>query len=245
VYIDQIIGVGEVAISDHRSSQPTLDEILRLAGDVHVAGLITGKAGVLHLHLGDGDRGMKLIRKALKRTELPARVFNPTHVNRNKDLFEEAIALAGKGCVVDITAYPVNDGDDAWPADVALMRYLDSDAPATNVTISSDGGGCLPEFNEQGELTSMDVGSPHCLGETLKTLLDRGIDLARVLPAFTSNVAGLLRLKDKGSIGVGCAADFIVLNRENEISDVMVGGVWHVADGEQKVFGQFETEDDS
>ena len=245
VYIDPIIGVGEVAISDHRSSQPTLDEILRLAGDVHVAGLITGKAGVLHLHLGDGDRGMKLIRKALKKTELPARVFNPTHVNRNKDLFEEAIALAGKGCVVDITAYPVDDGDDAWPADVALMRYLDSDAPATNVTISSDGGGCLPEFNEQGELTSMDVGSPHCLGETLKALLDRGIDLARVLPAFTSNVAGLLRLRDKGSIGVDFAADFIVLNKENEISDVMVGGVWHVANGEQKVFGQFETEDDS
>ena len=188
---------------------------------------------------------MKLIRKALKKTELPARVFNPTHVNRNKDLFEEAIALAGNGCVVDITAYPVADGDDAWAADVALLRYLDSDAPAENVTISSDGGGCLPEFNEQGELTKMDVGSPHCLGETLKALLDRDIDLARVLPAFTSNVASLLRLRDKGSIGVGFAADFIVLDEAHEINDVMLGGVWHVANGEQKVFGQFETEDNS
>ena len=245
VFIDPVIGVGEIAISDHRSSQPTFDEIVRLAGDVHVAGLITGKAGILHLHLGDGERGMKLIHKALKKTELPARVFNPTHVNRNKDLFEEAIALAGKGCVVDITAYPVADGDDAWAADVALLRYLDSDAPAANVTFSSDGGGCLPEFNEQGELTKMDVGSPHCLGETLKALLDRGIDLERVLPAFTSNVANLLRLRDKGSIGVGFAADFVVLDDSNEIRDVMLGGVWHVADGEQKVFGQFETEDNS
>ena len=33
VLVDRIIGVGEVAISDHRSSQPTLDEILRIAAD--------------------------------------------------------------------------------------------------------------------------------------------------------------------------------------------------------------------
>ena len=130
-------------------------------------------------------------------------------------------------------------------ADVALLRYLDSGAPAENVTISSDGGGCLPEFNEQGEMTKMDIGSPLCLGETLKRLLDRGLDLATVLPAFTSNVARLLRLKDKGSIDIDFAADFIVLNDAHEISDVMLGGVWHVRNGEQKIFGQFEMEDDN
>jgi beta-aspartyl-dipeptidase (metallo-type) len=52
VHVDRIIGVGEVALSDHRSSQPTLDELLRLAGEAHVAGLMTGKAGIVHLHLG-------------------------------------------------------------------------------------------------------------------------------------------------------------------------------------------------
>lgn len=245
VFIDPIIGVGEVALSDHRSSQPTLDEILRVASDAHVAGLITGKAGILHLHLGDGESGLQMLRDALDQSELPARVFNPTHVNRNKTLFEESIAVANRGCVVDITAFPVEEGDDAWAPDVALLRYLDSGAPAENVTISSDGGGCLPEFNAQGEMTKMDIGSPLCLGETLKRLLDRGGDLATVLPAFTSNVARLLRLKDKGSIGVGCAADFIVLNDAHEISDVMLGGVWHVRNGEQKLFGQFEMEDNN
>jgi beta-aspartyl-dipeptidase (metallo-type) len=245
VFIDPIIGVGEVALSDHRSSQPTLDEILRVASDAHVAGLITGKAGILHLHLGDGERGLQMLREALDQSELPARVFNPTHVNRNKTLFEESIAVANRGCVVDITAFPVGEGDDAWAADVALLRYLDSGAPAGNVTISSDGGGCLPEFNAQGEMTKMDIGSPHCLGETLKRLLDRGLDLATVLPAFTSNVARLLRLKDKGSIGLGSAADFIVLDEAHEISDVMLGGFWHVRNGEQKLFGQFEMEDNN
>ena len=97
VFIDPVIGVGEIAISDHRSSQPTFDEFLRVASECHVAGLMTGKAGVLHLHVGDGARGLEFLREALRTTELPARVFQPTHVNRRKALFKEALALAFLG----------------------------------------------------------------------------------------------------------------------------------------------------
>ncbi|MDH3748623.1 MAG: beta-aspartyl-peptidase [Gammaproteobacteria bacterium] len=240
VFIEPIIGVGELAISDHRSSQPTLDELLRVASDAHVAGLITGKAGIMHLHLGDGVRGLGAVRKALSQTELPARVFNPTHVNRNKALFEEALEIAKHGCVVDITAFPVDDGEDAWAADDALLRYLQSDAPPENVTISSDGGGCLPVFNAEGEMTAMDIGSPASLALSLKDLLDRGAALEDVLPAFTSNAARLLRLHGKGRIVVDGSADFIVLNADNHISEVMVGGEWHVKDGTQVITGKFE-----
>ena len=66
VLIDLILGVGELAISDHRSSQPTLDELLRVAGDAHVGGLMAGKAGIVHLHVGDGPRGLDLVRQAIK-----------------------------------------------------------------------------------------------------------------------------------------------------------------------------------
>jgi beta-aspartyl-dipeptidase (metallo-type) len=130
VYLDPVIGIGELALSDHRSSQPTRDELLRIASDAHVAGMISGKAGIVHLHLGDGDRGLDLVRQALQLSELPARVFNPTHVNRRKALFEEAIELARVGSTVDITAFPVAADDDAWAADVALLKYLESGAPA-------------------------------------------------------------------------------------------------------------------
>lgn len=64
VWIDVIIGVGEIAISDHRSSQPTVSELLRVAADAHVAGLMSGKAGIMHLHVGDGDGGLEPIRQA-------------------------------------------------------------------------------------------------------------------------------------------------------------------------------------
>jgi len=90
VHIDCVIGVGELAISDHRSSQISWRELARIASEAHVAGLMTGKSGIVHLHLGDGESGLSLLKKVLKKTELPARVLNPTHVNRLSGLFEEA-----------------------------------------------------------------------------------------------------------------------------------------------------------
>ncbi|MDA1081808.1 MAG: beta-aspartyl-peptidase [Gemmatimonadetes bacterium] len=238
--IECIIGV-KSAISDHRSSQPTLDELLRIASEAHVGGVMTGKAGVLHLHVGDGARGLALIREALEHAELPASVFNPTHVNRRKALFDEAIALAKLGCNVDITAFPVADGEDAWPAETALVRYLESGAPPERVTISSDGGGCLPVFDDDGRVASMDVGDPGALARTLRALLSAGQPLERVLPAFTSNVAWLLRLPRKGSIAAGNDADLVVLDNDGGIRDVMANGVWHAMNGNVTVAGSFET----
>ncbi len=244
VFVEPIIGVGELALSDHRSSQPTFDELVRIAGDAHVAGLMTGKAGVVHLHLGDGARGLELVRRALDETELPPRVFNPTHVNRRRALFDEALELAARGCVVDLTAFPVEEGEDAWSADDGLIRYLDSGAPRDNVTVSSDGGGCLPVFNEQGEMLSMDIGAPANLASALTALLDSGASLEDVLPAFTENVARLLKLHDRGRVIIGGAADFIVLDENNRIHDVMLGGRWHVTAGSAVVAGPFEQQSD-
>jgi beta-aspartyl-dipeptidase (metallo-type) len=240
VLIDRIIGIGEVALSDHRSSQPTLDELLRIAADAHVAGMMTGKAGIVHLHLGDGPRGLELVRQALETSELPPSVFHPTHVNRKRALFEEACALARRGTVIDITAFPVGPGEDAWPADEALVRYLDAKLPPGNVTVSSDAGGCLPVFDAEGRVSSMDVGRPAALGAALRTLLQRGEPLARVLPAFTSNVARLLQLPLKGRIAPGADADLVVLDASGDIRDVMVRGQWHVRNGRAVRRGTFE-----
>lgn len=240
VFSDVLIGVGEVAISDHRSSQPSLDELLRLASEAHVAGLMTGKAGVLHLHLGDGPRGLELVRQALDGSEIPARVFNPTHVNRRKALFEQALELARRGCCIDITAFPVEDGEDAWSAADALLRYLDSDAPAANVSISSDAGGCLPCFDSEGRVAHMEVGESGALLATLNALLARGLPLAQALPAFTSNPARLLRLAGKGRIAVGADADLVALDAQGAASDVLIGGVVHLRDGELQRRGIFE-----
>jgi beta-aspartyl-dipeptidase (metallo-type) len=240
-HVDAIIGVGELALSDHRSSQPTLDELLRVASEAHVAGMLSGKAGIVHLHIGDGARGLELIRQALAQSEIPPRVFNPTHVNRRRGLFEEAVALARHGCTIDITAFPVAEGEDAWPASTALIRYLESGAPADRVTISSDGGGCLPVFDHEGRMARMDVAHPKAMSTTLAELLGSGQSLERVLPAFTSNVAHLLRLPGKGRIAIGKDADLVALHPDGSVSDVMARGQWHVVSGKPVVRGLFES----
>jgi beta-aspartyl-dipeptidase (metallo-type) len=242
-FVDCILGVGELAISDHRSSQPTLDEFLRVASDAYLGGLLTGKAGVLHLHLGNGPRGLSLIREALAQTELPARVFNPTHVNRRRALFEEALDLARRGCTVDLTAFPVEEGEDAWSAAESLRRYFASGAPPERITVSSDGGGCLPHFDGEGRILRMGVGSPGALMETLLELLASGEALERVLPAFTANVADFLRLPGKGRIRVGGDADLVALGPAGSTSgaeDVMMKGAWAVRSGVALRRGMFE-----
>lgn len=238
VFVDPIIGVGELAISDHRSSQPTFDEVVRIAADCHVAGMMTGKAGVLHLHMGDGPRGLALVRRALDEVEIPARVYHPTHVNRQRRLFEEAIALAARGCTVDVTAF--DPGEDGIGAEDAIERWLDDGLPADRLTVSSDGAGCLPSFDADGVLVHMDVGRPDTVTRALQTLLNRGRSLQSVLPFFTTNVARLLRLKDKGHIAVGGSADLVVLDEQHRVSDVMARGRFVIRDGAVLVTGMFE-----
>jgi beta-aspartyl-dipeptidase (metallo-type) len=240
VLVDLILGVGELAISDHRSSQPTVDELLRVAGDAHVGGLMAGKAGIVHLHMGDGRRGLEPVRQALDVSELPPAVFNPTHVNRSKALFDEAMALARRGCTIDVTAFPVMKGEDAWSAAEALTRYLDAGLPPDLVTVSSDGGGCLPSFDENGRVVGLDVGQATAMAGTLKELLGRGQPLERILPAFTANPARLLMLPRKGRLAAGADADLVVLDVEGGIADVMARGRWHVRNSRHQVWGTFE-----
>jgi len=240
VNLEPVIGVGEVAISDHRSSQPTTDEILRLASEAHVAGLMTGKAGIVHFHLGDGVRGLSMIRDCLDISEIPARVFNPTHINRNKALFEEACDITSRGCTVDITAFPADESNTGWVAQDAVARYFDKGCDPTKLTISSDGGGCLPCFNAQGDLLKMGFAKSSAMAETFKAMLDINLPIEKILPLMTSNVASLLKFHQKGHIAPGFDADLLVLNAHHQIESVMANGVWHIKNQQQLVHGLFE-----
>lgn len=240
VNIDCVIGLGELAISDHRSSQPTLDELARLASEAHVAGLIARKAGVVHLHLGDGERGLEMVRRLVRETELPPRVFHPTHVNRRKALFEEACEISRQGVTIDVTAFPVEEGEDAWSAADAWSLYHEKGGDPSRLTISSDGGGCLPVFDAQGTMVKMDFATSQGLVDTLQELIKRGHPLADVLPCMTSNVATLLRLPGKGRISAGLDADLSILDGSGGVSHVMAGGRWMVQDGSPVVTGTFE-----
>lgn len=247
-FIEPVIGIGEFAISDHRSSQPTYDEFIRLASDAYVAGLLSKKAGILHLHLGDGPRKLEFVERALTSSELPARTFHPTHVNRNKALFEDACDLVKRfGIYADITAFPlpccgkVRISGKGWFASDAVQEAIKNNVPLNKLTISSDGGGSMPMFDEAGVLKGMDFGRPTTLHATVLEMLSAGLDLSTILPMLTSNVADLMRFDRKGRIAVGKDADLLVLNTEDHsIECVMALGKWHIWNGQTLRKGTFE-----
>ena len=148
--------------------------------------------------------------------------------------------LAREGCTIDVTAFPPGDDDSTVSAADAIERFLESDIPAGRLTVSSDGGGCLPVFDDEGRATGMEVGSPSELLRCLASLLGRGVPLEKALPPFTSNVADHLRLPGKGLIALRKDADLLVLDADGGIRDVMANCRWMVRDGAPVRRGPFE-----
>ena len=161
-------------------------------------------------------------------------------MNRNPELFDESCQLLSKGSYIDITAFPAGTADPGLEAADAIQLAVSRGLPLEQITVSSDGGGCLPCFDHQGELLHMDFGRASTLHETVCACLASGLDLATVLPMFTSNVANLLRLPEKGRIKVGCDADLLILDDKYQMTDVMVKGCWHKRQSQQVVTGTFE-----
>ena len=227
--IQEIIGTGEIAISDHRSSQPTFEEFARVAADTRLGGVLSGKAGIINVHLGDSLRCMDLIERVIDETEIPASQFLPTHVNRNEMLFRKAITYALKGGAVDFTG---NEDIDYWETICdevrvcnGMKRMLDAGVNPNRITISSDGQGSLPIYNKQGEFLGMGVGQSSCLLKEVKECVERAdIPLEIALSAITSNPAETLNLKGKGKIEEGNDADLCILDQKLQITEVIAKG---------------------
>ncbi len=238
ILIDKVIGVGEIAISDHRSSQPTIEEIKRVAADSRVGGMLSGKAGIVNLHVGDGPQGIEILFEIVKTTEIPASQFLPTHMNRNKKLFEESLRWIQIGGYVDLTAGEEEEKGDLSAARI-LQKYVEFGFE-NSVTMSSDGQGSLPKFNEKKEFVGLKVGRVTSLLAHLKAAIKRGIDLHRILKIVTANPARILKLKYKGQISKGFDADIVVLDSDLNIDTIIAKGKILMKDKSLLVKGTFE-----
>lgn len=239
--IDEVIGVGEVAIADHRSSNPTTLDLIRLAKQARMGGMLGGKCGVVHVHLGDAERPFELIRQAVDESELTFGQFHPTHVNRNHHAFEEAKSY-GRDGTVDITtsAYPYFPDDEVKPSR-AIRELLEAGVPLVHITMSSDACGSLPEFNEKGELVRILSARLYAIWrEVAEAVHEDGLDLAQALATVTRNPARILRLPGKGAVEVGNDADLALVNESLEIRTVIARGALFMTDGEIIKRGTFE-----
>lgn len=245
ILIDKIIGTGEIAISDHRSSQPTREEFAKIVADTRVGGILSGKAGVVNIHMGDGRQKLSYLRYVLEETEIPPTNMLPTHINRSAALMQDGIDYAKSyGGPIDLTTSsdPNFLEEDEVKASAGLKMALDAGVPEHQITFSSDGQGSLPVFDKDGTFIGLGVGKVTSLyREFWDAVKTDGVGLEQALLPVTKNPATILKLVGKGGIAPGMDADLILADRETlEIDTVLAKGRVMVAQGQPVVFGTFE-----
>lgn len=223
--IDEVIGVGEIAISDHRSSNPSSGELKRLAAHARVGGMLGGKCGIVNVHMGDAKSPFKPIYEAVAESELNFTQFLPTHINRNAYIFEDAKAYGLNG-YLDITAssYPFFPQYEIKPSR-AIVELLEAGVPLEHITMTSDACGSLPGFDEKGKLIKLEMGYPKSIfDEMVDAVIHEKLELQHALKIVTSNVADILWLKTKGRIAVNHDADLVVIDDDYKIVHLVAMG---------------------
>jgi beta-aspartyl-dipeptidase (metallo-type) len=230
--IEEVIGVGEVSLSDHRSSCPTTEELIRIAAHARVGGMLGKKGGIVNIHLGDAKNPFSPIDEAVGKSELKHTQFLPTHCNRNDYIFKDSKKYGIKG-YIDITtsSWPYFKDEEIKPSE-ALKILLEAGVPAEHITFSSDSCGSLPGFDDNGNLVKLEMGLPSSnLRELGDAILNERLPIETAVRVLTSNVAVILKLAGKGFIKEDSDADILFLDKGMKMVHLIAMGKWVVRDG--------------
>ena len=203
MFIEEVIGAGEIAISDERSTDHNPLELARLVIDAHNGGMLANKAGVTHFHVGHGEERLEPLRNLLGNYPVKPEWIYPTHITRSEELMKEAIELAAQGSFVDIDTV---DGDlPKW-----FKFYFNNGGAPDKLTVSTDAS----------------ITRPHnLLAQIRSCILEHEFPISKALACVTANTANALKLNQKGSLEAGKDADVLILRKETlEIKDVIAGG---------------------
>lgn len=244
VLIDKFIGVGEVAIADHRSSQPSTEELARIASDARVGGMLSGKGGIVSIHVGDSEEQLDLLHQVSEKSDIPASQFYPTHMNRNQSLLDAGIKWTQVGGYIDFTtstnAQFIAEGE--IPSAAAVAYCLEQGVPVCNLTMSSDGNASLPVFDQDGQLVGLEVGRVKSLYQSFVELVTQHkVPVETAVATITSSPADILKLTTKGRLEKGKDADVVLLDKETlAVDSVFARGQAMVREGKALVKGTFE-----
>ena len=240
VLIDKIIGT-KIALADHRSSHPSVEELRRIISNTRVAGIIAGKAGVVEIHMGSEKDGLKFICEAVEGTDVPRTQVIPTHINRCEELFASSLKYCAEGGIADMTT---GMGSEAVPVTESVDRILAAggDKLLAQYSLSTDGNGSMPVFNEAGDFVRMGVGDPSLLISSLRDIITQTkADLTQALSLVTANPAKRLKLFRKGKIEKNTDADILVLSQDDySLQYVIAKGKPLMKAGKVVKFGTFE-----
>lgn len=235
-FVPEVLGV-KIAMGDHRSSFPTQAEVMRLLSQIRVGAMVAGKLGVLHIHLGNIVGPFDMLLECVKQG-MPIQHIRPTHCARHPDVFKGAIAFGLAGGYVDITT----GGSCAvgTPAN-GVKTVLEEGVPPDHVTMSSDGHGSVPRFNEKGEMVGLGVGGVSCnLREVKRLIGELDVPMTTALSVITRNPAKALQLPSKGVVEAGADADLNLFDENMNLVHVFAKGRQMMRSGQVVVKGTFE-----
>jgi beta-aspartyl-dipeptidase (metallo-type) len=236
IFIDKVLGC-KLAISDERSSYPEPKELVRHLRQVHVGGLISGKGGILHIHLGGLSSKLDILFQMVKEYEFPIRHISPTHVGRSADLFEQALDFARLGGIIDITT-GATKYTEPWKSAIYAM---DQGVSLDKVSFSSDGHAGISKKNADGVEIGFDKAP---IGQNLAQMramvLQGGLDLSVALKPVTTTPAKNLSLKHKGVLKHGADADICFFDDDLRLTDVMAKGKFMLKEESLVAKGTFE-----
>ncbi|AFU99315.1 beta-aspartyl-peptidase [Simiduia agarivorans] len=241
--VQPVIGVGEIAIADHRGSQPSWQELARVVSDVRVAAMLAGKGGAVSIHVGEDPSGLTLLNQVADNTALPVNQFLPTHMGRNDRLIDQGVGFAKRGGWVDFTT-STTDAILAMgerPAHDALLYAMAQGAPLSQLCFSSDAQGSLPHFNAAGQLDGLELASIDSLwAETAALIRNKSLGVPDALRVITTNPARALGLA-AGKVAVKGGADFNLVDPQAlTITGNVCRGRWMMRDGELLAHTPFE-----
>ena len=236
MFVDKVLGC-KVAISDERSDFPTAHELLKHLRAVTVGGMIAGKKGILHLHLGLLDSRIDVLMELVKDFQYPIQHISPTHVTKSKDLFDQSIEFAKLGGMIDITT----GGTKYTDPYKSVIYALDQGVSIDLLTFSSDGNAGLAKKDENGKMIGFKKAPIDLNYKQLQALVkEGGLPLQDALKLITINPANNLGLKNKGRIQTGADADLCFFDEDLKLSDVMAKGVMMMEDYTVNIKGNFE-----
>ena len=233
MFLQEVIGV-KVAISDHRGSNMSREDMIALASEARIAGLLSKKPGVVHMHTGVGKQGLSMILEILETTDIPVKVFRPTHMRKMLD--EQVLAFTALGGYADYTA-----SDDPDKKAREMMETIEKGAPAHLLTISSDSNGSMPKWGPNKEIIGITAAKMTSLFTQIKSFVKLGMPLEEAILFVTRNVAQALEVYPrKGCICEGSDGDLVVLGDDLTIETVVAKGRVMMEEGVVLQKGLFE-----
>lgn len=231
IFNEYCLGTGEVAHCDHRGSLMRYEEFTRLAADTRNGARLAGLKGVLNIHLGNYPDPADFFIRACEEDITFRPLIVPTHVTRKYDVFDSCLKFLEYGGQIDITAG--SDGDASQKSygsveglEIIYKKYGTLD----RVTMTSDGNGSAPIWDELGNMIGMGKGSSKVLLADLKKATKNGIiPFEETLRTMTTIPAAVYGLKNSaGTIVENGTANFAVLDENLDLVETILNGkrVW-------------------